>query len=245
MNRGIYATSIGMIGLQRGLDVTANNLANASTVGFKRDGLVFQDTLERKMFANGGLGEEVGSLGSGANAVDQYTVQQAGAITTTGNPFDMAIASHEGMFGVRVGDKTLYTRDGAFAIDDQRRLVTKSGYPVLDTEENEIVIPAGQMEVQTGGRILVGGNFIAQVGVFKPAGNAEFLKAGENLYQVTGNAEPVANAQVTPGSLESSNVNAVESMLDMVKIGRLFELSQKSIQSQDELLQRLISSLNE
>lgn len=245
MNRGIYTTSLGMSALQRGLDVTANNLANASTTGFKRDGLIFQDTLQREMYANGGLGQSIGKLGAGAEPVEEFTVREPGSITSSGNPFDMAIRTPNGMFAVKVGNETRYTRDGSFGLDNERRLVNKSGHPVLDSNGDEITIPVGQMTVENGGRILVGGQPVAEVGVYDLAANSSFQKMGDNLYRATGGVTAMADSPIAASSLEASNVNAIESMLDMVKIGRLFELSQKNIQGQDELLQRLISSLNE
>ncbi len=245
MNRGIYTTSLGMSALQRGMDVTANNLANASTTGFKRDGLIFQDTLQREMFANGGLGQSIGKLGAGAQAVEEYTIRENGAITLTSNPLDMAITTPNGMFAVKVGNQIKYTRDGAFVLDEQRRLVTKSGHPVLDPNGDEITIPAGKVEVDNGGRIMAAGAPIGQIGVFDLNPNSAFIKEGSNLFSATNGVTPMDESPIVASSLESSNVNAVESMLDMIKIGRLFELSQKNIQSQDELLQRLISSLNE
>lgn len=234
-----------MTALQRGMDVTANNLANASTNGFKRDGLIFQDTLQRQMFANGGTGENVGKLGSGAQPVEEFTIRENGAITKTNNPLDMAIASPNGMFAIKSGNQTKYTRDGSFSLDDQRRLVTKSGNPVLDPNGDEINIPTGVMEVQSGGRIMVNGALVAQVGVFDLGPNSRFVKTGDNLFDIEGTTVPLDESPIEASSIEASNVNAIESMLDMIKIGRLFELSQKNIQSQDELLQRLISSLNE
>lgn len=245
MNRGIYTTSLGMSALQRGMDVTANNLANASTTGFKRDGLIFQDTLQREMYANGGFGQSVGKLGTGAQPVEEYTVRESGTISLTNNPLDMAITSPNGMFAIKVGDQTKYTRDGAFVLDEQRRLVTKNGYPVLDPAGDEITIPAGKIQVENGGQIQVGGAAIGQVGVFDLNPNSAFIKEGDNLYSATNGATAMDDAPIAASSLEASNVNAVGSMLDMIKIGRLFELSQKNIQGQDELLQRLISSLNE
>lgn len=245
MNRGIYTTSLGMTALQRGMDVTANNLANASTTGFKRDGLIFQDTLQREMFASGGLGQSVGKLGAGAQAVEEYTIRENGAITLTSNPLDMAITTPNGMFAVKVGNQVKYTRDGAFVLDEQRRLVTKAGHPVLDPNGDEITIPAGVVQVENGGRIMVAGAPIGQVGVFDLNPDSAFIKEGSNLFSATNGVTPMDESPIAASSLESSNVNAVESMLDMIKIGRLFELSQKNIQSQDELLQRLISSLNE
>ncbi len=245
MNRGIYTTSTGMSGLQKALDVTANNLANASTTGFKRDGLIFQDALQREIFAAGGTGPSIGKLGGGALPVEEYTVLEIGTISTTSNNFDMAIKTPKGMFAVKVGSETRYTRDGSFALDESRRLVNKSGYPVLDKSGNEITIPPGTMQVENGGRILVAGTPVGEVGVYDLTPNSVFKKVGDNLYEVNGETEVMADSPIAASSIESSNVNAVESMLEMVKIGRLFELSQKNIQSQDELLQRLISSLNQ
>jgi flagellar basal-body rod protein FlgF len=234
-----------MSALQRGLDVTANNLANASTNGFKRDGLIFQDTLKREMFANGGTGQSVGFLGTGAQPVEEYTVRELGAINMTNNPFDMAITLPEGMFAVKVGNDVRYTRDGSFALDSERRLVNKAGNPVLDKSGNEITVPAGQMQVDGGGKISVAGQEIAQVGVWELEPNSKFEKIGDNLYRATGGTTVMDNSPIAASSLEGSNVNTVDAMLDMIKIGRLFELSQKSIQSQDDLMQRLISSLHE
>jgi len=246
MNRGIYTTTMGMVAAQRAMDVTANNLANASTSGFKRDGLIFQDTLQREMYANGGTGPSVGKLGSGAQAVEEFTIRDIGVISSTGNNFDMAINAPEGMFGVKVDGETLYTRNGAFGLDEQRRLVTKAGNPVLDKDGNEITVPPGTMEVQSGGKISVNGIPVAQVGVYVPNDKGQFIKEGENLYRITAEgAKALDNSPIEASSLEGSNVNVVESMLDMIKIGRQFELSQKTIQQQDDLLQRLISSLNE
>lgn len=227
------------------MDVTANNLANASTSGFKRDGLIFQDTLQREMYANGGQGPSVGMLGSGAQAVEEFTIRDIGVISSTGNAFDMAINAPDGMFAVKANGETRYTRDGAFGLDENRRLVTKTGFPVLDKDGNEITVPTGAMQVEAGGKISVNGTPIAQVGVYVPTDNGSFVKEGTNLYSVTGGARALDDSPIEASSLEGSNVNVVESMLDMIKIGRQFELSQKTIQQQDDLLQRLIASLNE
>ena len=91
MLKGLYQSAAGMIARQSAQDVIANNLANASTTGFKRDGLIFQDTLQREMFANGGLRASVGKLGTGAQPVEEYTVRDIGAINHTNNPFDVEI----------------------------------------------------------------------------------------------------------------------------------------------------------
>lgn len=245
MNRGIYSTALGMRSLQRGLDVTTNNLANSSTNGFKRDGLIFQDVLRQRMYADSGTGPSVGEIGAGADTVDEYTVFEMGDIKTTGNTFDMAISTTDGLFAVETPSGTRYTRDGAFGLDSNRRLVNKDGYPVLDKDGNEISIPVGDVAIENGGIIRMKDQTVATVGVWKPDAGIRLSKVGESLFEASGQMSAMDESPIVASSLEGSNVNAVESMLEMIRIGRLFELSQKNIQSQDDLLQKLISSLNE
>jgi len=240
MNRGIYSTATGMVAAQRWMDVTANNLANASTNGFKRDGLVFNDAMERELAASGGLGVRLGSLGMGATAQKQYTVFERGSVTRTSNPLDMAIDSDKCMFAVQSPAGVRYTRDGSFSLNERRELVTKSGHPVLDSQLRPITVPAGKLETSSYGDLTVDGKFAGRVGVFEGA----FTKEGENLFSGEG-AALVENVGIESGALEGSNVNAVEAMISMITLSRSFEMAQKSITQQDELTQRLIQSLQD
>src|SRR5438128_8278 len=128
MNRGLYTAASGMSAAQRMLDVTANNLANASTTGFKSDGLVFKDALEANL--NSG-GRNIGQMSYGVVADGAYTNFGVGAITPTGNPLDVAINDSKGAFKVEANGQKRFTRDGSFRLDDQKQLVTREGYPVL------------------------------------------------------------------------------------------------------------------
>ncbi|MFY9233894.1 MAG: flagellar hook-basal body protein [Fimbriimonadaceae bacterium] len=239
MNRGIYATATGMIAGQKWLDVVANNLANVSTNGFKRDELAFSDAYVREMRLNGGRGASIGSLGSGAALVAEYTIFEPGAIAATGNPLDVAIPSEKGLFAVETPQGIRYTRDGAFQLDQDRRLVTKQGHPVLDDGKNPIELPKGELAIQTDGRIMAGGQEVARLGVF----DGTFTKSGGGLF--IGTAEAMEEPEVNPGALEGSNVNAIEAMIQMISVSRSFEMAQKSITQQDELTQRLIQSLQD
>src|SRR4051812_346013 len=123
MNRGIYSTASGMLAAQQSMDVITNNLANASTIGFKRDGIAFANAIEQQLQSGGG---RIGSLGTGPTSTGQYTVFEAGAIMATNNPLDVAIGSEKGTFAVQTGNGQIaYTRDGSFEIDANRQLVTK------------------------------------------------------------------------------------------------------------------------
>jgi flagellar basal-body rod protein FlgF len=219
------------------MDVTAHNLANASTTGFKRDGLAFSEAFEREMFMNG---RGIGSMGAGPVLRDQYTVFEQGAVHHTGVDLDVAIDG-DGAFAVQTPDRgILYTRDGSFKVDAQNRLVTRQGHPVLDTDLRPIELAPGTVQIDPAGGVSVDGADRRQLGVFQ----ARFAKAGGNLFFAQG-ATPVAEPSVTPRALEGSNVNPMQAMVDMVKIGRLYEIAQKSIQSQDDLTQRLIQSLQD
>src|SRR5579862_5330180 len=115
MNRGIYTAASGMNAAQRLLDVTANNLANVSTNGFKSDGLIFRDALEANMSQNG---QPIGQMSFGVQSDGGFTNFEVGSISQTGNPLDVAITSPQGAFKVDIGNGQFrYTRDGAFRLD--------------------------------------------------------------------------------------------------------------------------------
>lgn len=226
---------------QTEMDIISNNLANLSTVGFKRDGIAFSDALEREVFANGGLGDKLGTLGSGPTQARQFTVFDIGPITGTGNALDVAINTRYGAFAVLDHDGTTkYTRNGSFTIDENRTLVTKSGLPVLDESGREITLPNGIASIAEDGTVSVGDQPVSKLGVFA----GDFVKTGNNLF-VAANAQPAKTVDLRTRALEGSNVNSIEVMVKLIALNRNFELSQKSIQQQDSLTQRLIQSLQE
>lgn len=238
MERGIYATASGMLTAQRAMDVIANNLANVSTNGFKRDGIAFNDALVRELGRNG---QSIGSLGSGASVQSVFTDFSIGDTVETGNPLDVSIEGPKGLFAIQTTAGIRYTRDGAFGLDQARRLITKDGSLVLDDQNRPITLDSGEISISADGTIQVDGNPTVKIGVFDAPG---FTKEGLNRFVPTGPAT-TSDATVKSGALEGSNVSAVDAMVQMIQLSRLFEMSQKSITSQDELTQRLIQSLTE
>jgi flagellar basal body rod protein FlgG len=238
MLRGVYSAGTAMASAQQWLDVISHNLANASTTGYKRDGLAFDDGLVRELAGQGGRGRTIGSLGSGSVLRGKYTDQAVGAANSTGNRLDVAILSEEGAFAVRAPAGVRYTRDGNFSLDPQRRLVDQRGHPVLDRNQQPIFVPPGQPEFSEVGELLVDGEFVAQLGVWQ----ADFAKVGQGLLSAN-RPTLVETPRLQPMALEGSNVNAVAEMVSMIRLNRAFELAQRQIQSQDESLQRLIQSL--
>jgi flagellar basal-body rod protein FlgF len=245
MNRGIYATATGMLTSQQWMDTIANNLANASTIGYKRDSLNFDEAMLRELAVNS---QSIGSIGAGPIAPRTYTIFAQGSIQETGNPLDIAILGEKGLFGVQVNGQRMYTRDGSFQVNENGILVTKSGHPVLDVQGNTIQLPEGKIKVAEDGNITVNDEPVGQIGIFDAVrGNSTelgFTKVGGNLY-IANLPVDLASVAVRSGALESSNVDPVESMVQMISLSRAFEMAQRSIQQQDELNQRLIQSAQE
>lgn len=227
-----------MIGAQQLLDVVAHNLANVSTNGYKREGLVFNEQLKRAMFR--GDGKYVGELGAGGWLQEHFTVMEPGNVTTTGNALDLAIQDAQGLFAVQTPAGVRYTRDGSFAIDGQRRLVTHEGLPVLDDAGREITLPSGTAEFDSAGQVSVNGSAVAKVGVY--AGRV--TKVGDGLYEGA-NMAPIDEPALVTGALEGSNVNAIEEMIAMIQLNRIYEMAQRGALSQDEMTQKLLSSVQD
>lgn len=242
MNRGIYANVSSMAGLQTWLDVASNNLANASTTGYKADGLSFTDALTQQLYANAGAGPAIGSIGSGEVPNSEYTDFSQGPIQTTGNPLNAAIQDANGMFSVQTPNGVAYTRDGSFELSQDGTLVNESGYSVLDNTGHSIAVPNGDVQISPSGELSVrtanGVQHVAQIGVY----SGSFSKLGSNLYSGTG-TEALATPKLAPGALEGSNVNAIQAMTDLIKIGRLYALEQKAITQQDTSSNKLLQAV--
>lgn len=237
MNRGIYAATAGMGMLQRQLDVVANNLANVSTNGFKKDSLSFNDVLGKSVKSAGGT---IGSFSYGPSTAVQVTAfEETGQIMPTGNPLDMAIDQPKGAFAIRsVRDgQVYYTRDGAFTRSMDGKLATRSGDLVLDDRLNEIPLGDGTPKIDGQGRVLVDSQEVGQIAVF----DGTFQKDGLNRWR--GTATLMEEPALRPKALETSNVNSIEAMVEMIELQRAFDIAQRSITTQDELSQRLINSL--
>ncbi len=230
--------------LERRLDVTANNLANVDTPGFKKDLVTFREVLMRKILGGWRTFKEV----------TPKTDFQQGPLEFTGRPFDLAIGG-EGFFKVQTPFGVAYTRAGHFRLDNQRRLVTPEGYPVLADGVPVIVDPGlakggvitldnQRFSVTSDGTISIDGTEVARLDVVTFEDFSILEKYGENLFVAKeGAAEiPVENPEICQGYLEDSNVNPLEEMINLIEIQRRFEAAQKAIKSQDETTSRLIET---
>lgn len=240
MNRGIYAAATAMIANERWLEVLTHNLANVSTTGFKREGIVFNEALLRSLEDPAGEGRTVGTLGSGPIPGRTFTIFEMGNFITTGNALDVAINTERGLFAVQTPQGVRFTRDGSFSLTERGELVTKQGYPVLDRDLRPIVLPPGIPHIGSDGLVVVDERPIAQLGVF----DGPMTRSGAGLFSCD-SPRLLEGAEIKPETLESSNVDPIESMIGMIKLSRHFEFAQRTIQTQDETTQKLIQSLNQ
>jgi flagellar basal-body rod protein FlgG len=240
VERGLYIAASGMLADQLRQDVIANNLANATTAGFKGDRSV-GEAFPSMLLSELGSGRQIGALGTGTRIAGVDVNDAQGALRNTGNKLDLAI-SGDGFFAVRAPGGVRYTRDGAFTTDAGGRIVTADGSAVLDTAGRPITLPRGSGEptIDQLGNVLVGSRRIAtlQRTTLDPA---SLRKQGDELFQ--GRPQRAAAGSVQQGYLEQSNVNSVREMVDLIATMRSFESSQKVTQALDETLGKAVNDV--
>jgi len=257
MIRSLWIAKTGLDAQQTQLDVTSNNLANVSTNGFKRARAVFEDLLYqtlRQPGASSSAQTQIPSglqIGTGVRPIATERIFTQGNLTQTGNSLDVAIQG-PGFFQVQLPDgTTAYTRDGAFQKDSQGQIVTSNGYSLAPA----ITIPsnATSLTIGTDGVVTViqpGSSSAVQIGQIQLANfvNPGGLQSmGQNLFLETassGTATPN-----TPGTngvgvlnqnyVETSNVNVVEELVNMIQTQRAYEINSRAIQTSDQMLARL------
>ena len=255
MDPSLWIAKTGLEAQQTRMGVVSNNLANVSTTGFKRDRAIFEDLLYQNVRQPGAQSSQDTVLpsglmrGTGVRTVATEKVHTQGNIVQTDNSLDVAIQGR-GMFQILRPDGTMaYTRDGSFSMDSQGQLVTSNGYLV----QPSITIPQSAQSVTIGAdgvvSVLQPGNTApTQVGTLQLADfiNPEGLQPiGENLYveTVSSGSPQLSNpglsgmGTVIQGSLESSNVNVVEEMVNMIETQRAYEMNSKAISTSDQMLQ--------
>jgi flagellar basal-body rod protein FlgF len=219
MERGLYIAASGMVAEMARQDLIANDLANASTPGYKADRAV-QGSFGNLLLQNTQTGATVGPLGQGARIERQVTDLTAAPVKETGEDLDFAIEG-DGFFGVQTAQGVRYTRNGQFTAGANGRLVDQRGNAVLGQNGRPITIGAD-------GKVPEG-----SVGVF--AVNNP-VKAGDNVF--TGAAGGRGTGRVRSGALEGSGADPVRAMTDMIASLRAFESGQKVITTIDSTLQK-------
>jgi flagellar basal-body rod protein FlgG len=261
MNPALWAAKTGLDAQQTRMTVTSNNLANVNTTGYKKSRAVFEDLLYQNVRQVGASTSQdtqapTGlSLGTGVRVVATEKTYTQGNLTQTGNSLDLAI-SGRGFFQILLPDGTMgYTRSGDFQVNSQGELVTSSGYAV----QPGINIPDGAQSVSIGkdGTVsvqLAGQSSPTQVGSIQlvdfvnPAG---LQPRGENLLVESAASGPAQAGtpglnglgMTEQGSLESSNVNVVEELVNMIETQRAYEMNSKAIATTDQMLEYVTNQL--
>ncbi len=257
MIRSLWISKTGLDAQQTQLDVISNNLANTSTNGFKRSRAVFEDLMYQTIRQPGAQSSQQTQLpsglqiGTGVRPVATERIHTQGNVNQTDNDKDIAIQG-AGFFQVLMPDGTTqYTRDGSFQTDSQGQLVTSSGYTV----QPPITIPANTTKLTVGrdGTVSInqaGSTATTQIGTLQIAtfiNPAGLESKGENLYAETAaSGTPAPNTPGTNGAgalwqgyVETSNVNVVEEMVNMIQTQRAYEINSKAITTSDQMLAKL------
>jgi flagellar basal-body rod protein FlgG len=255
MNLSLYSAATGMEAQQMNLDTIANNLANVNTPGFKRSKIEFQDLLYQKPRSAGsdaGGGNIVPTgveIGNGSRVASTSKEFSQGQLTATGGNLDLAIQG-DGFYEVQRPDgTTAYTRDGSLKLNATGQVVTSDGLPVLGGFQP---IPSGTTSIsvaQTGEVTIQNatGSQTFRLTLTRFANPGGLRSLGGNLYQETpasgtpetGNAGEQGFGTIMQGYTESSNVNLVEEMVNLITAQRAYEINSKSIQASDEMLQNV------
>lgn len=261
MDQSLWIAKTGLEAQQTRMSVVSNNLANVNTTGFKRSNAIFQDLLYQNVRQAGGQSSQDTqlpsglSLGTGTRVVATEKQYSQGNIVQSENPLNVAIQGR-GFFQVLLPDGTLgYTRDGSFQMDSQGQLVTSAGYQV----QPAITIPSGAQGITIGNDGTVSVSVAGQasptqvgslqlVDFINPAG---LQSIGENLAVETASSgspqsgTPGINGlgKTLQGSLETSNVNVVEELVNMIETQRAYEMNSKAVQSTDEMLRFIVTNI--
>jgi flagellar basal-body rod protein FlgG len=262
MNLALWAAKTGLDAQNTQMAVISNNLANSNTTGFKADRAAFQDLMYQNVQQVGAQSTQntqysTGlSLGTGVKIAATEKNYSQGSVLQTGGTLDLSITG-QGFFQITMPDGTLaYTRDGSFSMDQQGNVVTASGYPLSPA----ITIPISAQSVTVGsdgtvsittpgsgkpttvGQVQLA-NFINVEGL-QPSGNNLLIESGSSGAPQTGTAGTSGLGTLSQGSLETSNVNTVTELVNMITCQRAYEMNSKAISTTDQMLQYLTTNLS-
>ncbi|VAW73583.1 Flagellar basal-body rod protein FlgG [hydrothermal vent metagenome] len=261
MNKALWVAKTGLEAQQTRMSVIANNLANVNTNGFKRDRAVFEDLLYQNVRQVGALSSQntrlpTGlQLGTGVRTVATEKIQTLGNIVQTGNSLDVSIQGR-GFFQILQPDGNVaYSRDGSFKMDETGQLVTANGMvmqPAITIPNNATSITIGSDGVVSA--LTPGSGTPTQLGSVQLADfiNPTGLQAvGQNLFlETAASGSPTTGTpglngigSVIQGALETSNVNVVEELVNMIETQRAYEMNSKAIQTTDSMLQYVTNNL--
>jgi flagellar basal-body rod protein FlgF len=242
---GLYISAEGAHAQSRRVEALANNLANADTVGFKRDLTIFQSRYAEE--TQQGLdypgSRTVNDLGGGVRVAATKTDFSPGPVRATGNASDLAVTG-DGFFTVRRPDGDYLTRAGNFMFNTAGQLVTQDNYPVLSDAGTPIEIDpeAGPVQYTGDGGIIQAGTQ-QNLALVKPRSLGDLTKVGQNMFKALAPTTPVDVRQVHSGYLEQSDVKPTSEMTELIEASRAFEANISMIKNHDQIMSTLTSRL--
>jgi flagellar basal-body rod protein FlgG len=265
--KGIYPAVSGAIAQAQRLDTISNNIANANTVGFKKDYQTFREyltSLEKQsdLLKVPKVPATIESFydmqGLDQSLVDSsgtYTDFSMGGLIPTDNSLDVAIDG-EGFFEIMTPEGIRLTRKGHFQIDGNGTLVTSEGHIVLSSDQEgadpasrmiRIQPNAGKVHIEEDGSVYQGEEFLGQISVIGVQNKQALRKVGNSQFAFIENRDPkiqfIENPNLRQGYLESSNVNIVQEMTDLIQASRAFETNQKAISAYDAIADKLVNQV--
>ncbi|MDF1588144.1 MAG: flagellar basal-body rod protein FlgG [Gammaproteobacteria bacterium] len=255
MNQALWIAKTGLDAQQTRMSVISNNLANVNTTGFKQDRAVFEDLLYqtiRQPGAQSSTSTELPSglmIGTGVRTVATEKIHTQGNIIQTENALDLAIQGR-GFFQILMPDGAIsYTRDGTFQIDSTGQVVMSNGYPLepaITVPQDTLsitVVSDGTVSILQSGQTtptIIGNielaDFVNPTGL-QPIGENLFKESGASGTVVTGTPGLTGIGTVIGGALETSNVNVVTELINMIETQRAYEMNSKAISTADQMLQ--------
>ncbi|HAS88218.1 MAG TPA: flagellar basal-body rod protein FlgF [Desulfovibrio sp.] len=250
MRSSIFSALFGAMSNEHRIDISANNLANVNTTGFKRDNCAFQDTFIR--FAHDNIADAKtylrdkdmlpeAKIMARPRLSEEVIDMSQGSFQKTGNPLDLAIRG-DGFFKVQKGGEIHLTRNGVFTVSSEGILVTEQGYPVMAGGGEVNLPPRSKVTVDGEGVIYADGQEISRLDFVQPSDMRAMKKEGENLFTNEGGEIP-AEGEIVQGYIEKSNVEVVNEMVAMIECQRSFEMYQKMITTTDQLDQKVIQQV--
>jgi flagellar basal-body rod protein FlgG len=243
MVKGIYHSTSGMQPAMLKIEIISNNLANIDTTGYKRDSVFIQVLNKASNFEN------KGQSATQSLDVKRHTDFSSGSYLSTSNPFDVAIEGR-GFFAVQTSEGTRYTRNGNFVCRSDGALITPQGHQVLG-RSGPIIIPNMKDMIPTDvtisqmGEISVNKTIIDSIRVVDFDTLSSLKKQGDSLFTSSIKENPAAvdgkSVIVRQGVIESSNVDSISEMIEMIEMSKMFESDQKAVQKQEDTLTNLMS----
>jgi len=234
-----YVTLSRQTGLWKEMQVVANNVANISTTGFRREGVVFTEVIKALPTEGGGVAM--------AAARARFSDPSQGSVSQTGNPLDLAIQGR-GYFMVETPDGNRLTRAGAFALNTEGEIVNPDGLRLLDAGGAPIFIPpdAAVVSVAQDGTVSSDGNPLAQIGIYEVQNDTALSRQFGTLFN-PGDQEPLQlqDPVVLQGFIEGSNVNPVTEMARMIEVQRTYEMGMKFLENEDKRIRNVTRTLGQ